>query len=234
MTQTDVIDNNGITDVTLQITVTLEISGDTMTFDFKGTVPLCRPGEHRAAHGRHNRLCRDPTRLTNRAAFSAAFGAALRICPTFRSSCTAHAAGANALLECNGPKIDVITTKGLRGSLRQCLCQPAQRGAGRCPSAVVGAIALVDKGGSILTARLTANFLGRMSGRHKLLFWSMSASHSASIREPLRKRSCALPTALWRRRRATRGRDRLPYPRSTYASQYERRSGFARRLTHHV
>lgn len=38
---TDYLDNDGITDVALPITVALEISGDTMTLDFEGTAPRC-------------------------------------------------------------------------------------------------------------------------------------------------------------------------------------------------
>ena len=38
---TDYLDNDGITDVPLAITVALEISGDTMTLDFEGTAPRC-------------------------------------------------------------------------------------------------------------------------------------------------------------------------------------------------
>ncbi|AXI49106.1 hydantoin utilization protein B (plasmid) [Sulfitobacter sp. SK012] len=40
-TATDYLDNDGITDVPLPITVALEISGDTMTLDFEGTAPRC-------------------------------------------------------------------------------------------------------------------------------------------------------------------------------------------------
>ncbi|WP_424179932.1 hydantoinase B/oxoprolinase family protein [Yoonia sp. TsM2_T14_4] len=40
-TATDYLDNDGITDTPLPITVTLEISGDTMTLDFEGTAPRC-------------------------------------------------------------------------------------------------------------------------------------------------------------------------------------------------
>lgn len=38
---TDYLDNDGITDVALPITVALEIAGDTMTLDFAGTAPRC-------------------------------------------------------------------------------------------------------------------------------------------------------------------------------------------------
>ncbi|WP_299032056.1 hydantoinase B/oxoprolinase family protein [uncultured Sulfitobacter sp.] len=38
---TDYLDNDGITDIALPITVALEISGDTMTLDFEGTAPRC-------------------------------------------------------------------------------------------------------------------------------------------------------------------------------------------------
>ncbi len=38
---TDYLDNDGITDVALPITVALEIRGDTMTLDFAGTAPRC-------------------------------------------------------------------------------------------------------------------------------------------------------------------------------------------------
>ncbi len=40
-TATDYLDNDGITDTPLPITVALEISGDTMTLDFEGTAPRC-------------------------------------------------------------------------------------------------------------------------------------------------------------------------------------------------
>jgi N-methylhydantoinase B len=40
-TATDYLDNDGITDTPLAITVALEISGDTMTLDFEGTAPRC-------------------------------------------------------------------------------------------------------------------------------------------------------------------------------------------------
>ncbi|WP_439508195.1 hydantoinase B/oxoprolinase family protein [Yoonia sp.] len=40
-TATDYLDNDGITDTPLPITVTLEIAGDTMTLDFEGTAARC-------------------------------------------------------------------------------------------------------------------------------------------------------------------------------------------------